>query len=126
MDNPPDESSKDNPRLFRPLRAFLLTVGMGVAAFACRFFSFSTDAVTLSSRLAVLLLPVTLGLIPVPLVGAFVRRRSWSPGRVLRVCLALYVGFLLFLGNRLLSQGFGIMGPPVAPPAAVVPAPAGS
>lgn len=120
MDKNPDQG-EDNPRLFSPLRAFGYTAGAFVLAFGLLILSSSTDAVTLSSRVAVLLLPVALGLVPVLPAGGFVRRKTWRTKPVLRVFLGLYVCVLLAAGGLLNQRGFGIMGPPVAPPSADLP-----
>lgn len=114
MDKRADQTIEDNPRLFRPLQAVGLAALTFGVAFLLLWGSFTTDAVGFLSRLSLLVFPVALGGIPVPLVGAFVRRRTWFARPALRGALVAYGVILLICGAVLNARGFGIMGPPPA------------
>ena len=118
MDKRADQTIEENPRLLRPLLALGLAGGAFASAFGLLMLSGSTDCVTFSSRLATFFLPLALGGVPVPIIGAFIRRRTWFARPAFRVALAVYAVVLMALGAGLLSRGFGIVGPPGASPAA--------
>lgn len=97
--------------LVKPLAAALLAVGLLVASSACLVGSSTSDNISLLSRVAAFSLPVMLGLVPLVIVSALVRRAAWDQ-RPLRVALTIYVVLLGAAGLALAASSFGVVGPP--------------